>query len=95
MPFLPTSTRWETTALCATSTGVQIRPSRDNRALRTAMESGLPLAYFVGVGKGVYFPHYPVWLKEEDVVAHEFVVALDEDRTRSTCRSSACSSVPT
>ena len=25
------------------------------------MKSGLPLAYFVGVGKGVYFSHYPVW----------------------------------
>jgi putative restriction endonuclease len=52
----------------------------DNRALRAAMQSGLPLAYSVGVGKGVYFCHYPVWLKEEDVRAHAFVVALDEDQ---------------
>ena len=34
----------------------------DNRALRAALTDGLPLAYFVGVERGVYLPRYPVWL---------------------------------
>ena len=32
----------------------------DNRALREAMVQGLPLAYFIGVARGVYVPRYPV-----------------------------------
>lgn len=50
----------------------------DNRALRQAMVAGLPLAYFVGVAKGVYVPSYPVWLVDENPVRHEFAVAVDE-----------------
>jgi len=50
----------------------------ENRALRTAMIEGLPLAYFVGVAWGVYVPRYPVWLVEEDVARHEFAIAVDE-----------------
>ncbi len=50
----------------------------DNRALRQAMVEALPLAYFVGVAKGVYVPSYPVWLVDENVVRHEFAVAVDE-----------------
>jgi putative restriction endonuclease len=50
----------------------------DNRALRQAMVDALPLAYFVGVEKGVYVPRYPVWLVDENVVRHEFAVAVDE-----------------
>jgi putative restriction endonuclease len=52
----------------------------DNRAMRAAMSKGVPLAYFVGVDRGVYLPRYPVWLKAEDQLRHEFVVALDEDQ---------------
>ena len=50
----------------------------DNRALRQAMVESLPLAYFVGVAKGVYVPRYPVWLVDENAVRHEFAVAVDE-----------------
>lgn len=50
----------------------------DNRALRTAMAAGLPLAYFVGVAKGVYVPRYPVWIVGEDATACAFSVAVDE-----------------
>lgn len=50
----------------------------DNRALRQAMVEALPLAYFVGVAKGVYVPRYPVWLVDENAVRHEFAVAVDE-----------------
>lgn len=50
----------------------------DNRSLRAAMEGGLPLAYFVGVARGVYQPIYPVWLVAEDRQRHEFAIAVDE-----------------
>lgn len=49
----------------------------DNRALREAMVHGLPLAYFVGVARGVYLPRYPVWLVDEDIEHREFAVAFD------------------
>lgn len=49
----------------------------DNRALREALVNGLPLAYFVGVARGVYLPRYPVWLVGEDAGHHEFAVAFD------------------
>jgi putative restriction endonuclease len=42
------------------------------------MVGALPLAYFVGVAKGVYLPRYPVWLVDEDPGRHEFAIALDE-----------------
>ncbi|HUZ19331.1 MAG TPA: HNH endonuclease [Acidimicrobiales bacterium] len=50
----------------------------DNRALRQAMDQGLPLAYFVGVAKGIYVPDYPVWIVDEDPSRHQFAVAVDE-----------------
>lgn len=50
----------------------------DNRALRQAMVTGAPLTYFVGVGRGIYVPRYPVWIVGENPAAHEFTVAVDE-----------------
>jgi len=50
----------------------------DNRALRQAMARSLPLAYFIGIARGVYVPQYPVWLVEEDQARHEFAIAVDE-----------------
>lgn len=50
----------------------------DNRALRSAMESGVPLIYFVGVDRGVYVPVYPVWIAAEDPDRLEFAVSVDE-----------------
>lgn len=50
----------------------------DNRALREALISRAPLIYFVGIEKGVYSAHYPVWLVDEDRSRLEFTVAVDE-----------------
>jgi putative restriction endonuclease len=50
----------------------------DNRALRQAMQTAAPLAYFIGIERGVYVPRYPVWVVEESSVDHEFTVAVDE-----------------
>ncbi len=50
----------------------------DNRALRAAMLNGLPLAYFIGVARGVYVPRYPVWLVDENPADLEFAIAVDE-----------------
>lgn len=50
----------------------------DNRALLHAMAEGLPLAYFVGLAKGVYTVLYPVWIVDSHPEALQFSVALDE-----------------
>lgn len=50
----------------------------DNRALRAAMHSGVPMIYFVGIDRGVYSAHYPVWIVGEDESRLEFAVAVDE-----------------
>jgi putative restriction endonuclease len=58
----------------------------DNRALRRAMERGLPLVYFVGVG---YRPgtqtqwfdaQYPVFLVAEESAQHQFAVAYEVEQ---------------
>ncbi len=50
---------------------------RDNKALRNAMELRKPLAWFVGVGPGLYEVVFPIWLIDEEPSEHQFVVALD------------------
>jgi putative restriction endonuclease len=56
----------------------------DNRALRSAMELGLPLVWFLGVGfegktqTQVFEPFLPVWLIAEEPDQQQFVVAVDE-----------------
>jgi putative restriction endonuclease len=50
----------------------------DNRALREAMRSQAPLAYFYPVARGVYQAIYPVYLVNEDPAAHEFAVDLGQ-----------------
>jgi putative restriction endonuclease len=52
----------------------------DNRALRNAMGRGLPLAYFVGVARGVYQAIHPVFVVEEEPALNQFVVGIDEQR---------------
>ena len=42
------------------------------------MAKGLPLAYFIGVARGIYVPRYPVWIVEEDPTRLEFAIAVDE-----------------
>jgi putative restriction endonuclease len=50
----------------------------DNRALRVAMDERFPLAYFYGIGKGLYLPLFPVYLMQEIPERHEFVVGFEE-----------------
>lgn len=50
----------------------------NNRGLRNAMEAGLPLAYFLGIAKGIYLPIFPVYLMREIRDKHEFVVGFDK-----------------
>lgn len=52
----------------------------ENRALREAMVRGLPLIWFYGFAPSMYAAIYPVFLKDEEVGAHQFVVALGEDQ---------------
>ena len=55
----------------------------DNQWLRTAMERGLPLVWFIGIGHApgghtqVFRPEFPVWLVGEEPECHQFVVAVD------------------
>lgn len=48
-----------------------------NRALRRCLEFQLPVAYFIGVDRGLYHPLYPVYLLADDPQRHEFTVGLD------------------
>jgi putative restriction endonuclease len=50
----------------------------DNRALRDALATHVPLIYFIGLDKGLYSVHYPVWIVSEDRARLEFTVAVDE-----------------
>src|SRR3712207_2310237 len=54
-------------------------PNRsDNRALRTAMQEQRPLAYFIGVAKGVYQAQFPVYVVAERPEEHAFLIAVDQ-----------------
>ncbi|WP_137159773.1 HNH endonuclease [Blastococcus sp. CCUG 61487] len=50
----------------------------DNRALRTAMQDERPLAYFIGVAKGVYQAQFPVYVVAEQREELAFLIAVDE-----------------
>lgn len=52
----------------------------DNRALRAALDRNAPLAYFIGIDRGLYLAQYPVWIVGEDTARCEFTVALDEEQ---------------
>lgn len=52
----------------------------DNRGLRAAMEQGVPLIWFYGVGPGRYQPIFPVYLVAEEPENHQFVVATEVAR---------------
>jgi putative restriction endonuclease len=49
----------------------------DNMALREAMRSERPLAWFFGVAPNWFIPVYPIWLVDEEPSQHQFVVAFD------------------
>lgn len=50
----------------------------ENVALRNAMNSKLPIIWFVGVGKGLYEPIYPVWIIGDAPERLEFTLAVDQ-----------------
>lgn len=52
----------------------------DNRALRRAMEAGLPLIWFFGVAPGLFQPVFPVFLVDEELDKQQFVVDIDPQR---------------
>jgi putative restriction endonuclease len=58
----------------------------ENRALRNAMERGLPMLWMVGIGyvpgttQQLFDVRYPVYLIGEEPAEHQFVVALEQDQ---------------
>ncbi|MEW6060194.1 MAG: HNH endonuclease, partial [Actinomycetota bacterium] len=50
----------------------------DNMALRRTMELAKPIAWLVGVERGTYLVHLPVWIVGEEPEHQQFVVALDQ-----------------
>lgn len=52
----------------------------DNRALRRAMEEGLPLIWFFGIAPGLYQSVFPVFLIAEEADKQQFVVDIDPQR---------------
>ncbi len=52
----------------------------DNRAMRAALQRGLPLVWFVGVAPGVFLAQRPVWLVGDEPSDLQFAVALDEEQ---------------
>jgi putative restriction endonuclease len=50
----------------------------DNRSLRTAMQKQRPLAYFIGVAKGVYQAQFPVYVVAEQREKHAFLITVDQ-----------------
>jgi putative restriction endonuclease len=48
----------------------------DNRALREAYASQVPLVYFVGRGPGLYQVHYPSYITDDDQAVREVVVTV-------------------
>lgn len=49
----------------------------ENRALRAAMDRGVPLIWFFGVGPGSYLPVFPVFFVGEERESQQFVVDPD------------------
>lgn len=62
----------------------------DNVSLRRAMERGLPLVYYVGIGyvpgtrTQLFKPNFPVYLVAEEPAQHQFVVAVEEGQRAVT-----------
>lgn len=50
------------------------RDEATNRALRSAMQAGVPLIWFFGVGKGIFKPVFPVRVIGEEVEKQQFVI---------------------
>jgi putative restriction endonuclease len=54
-----------------------------NRALRAAVASRVPLIWFYGIADGLYLPRYPVWLVADEPTQLQVAVALDESQLYS------------
>ncbi|MFD6858151.1 HNH endonuclease [Rhodococcus sp. NPDC060090] len=52
----------------------------DNRGLRAAMNEGVPLIWFYGVGPSLFQPIYPVFIVAEEPEQHQFVIATEVAR---------------
>lgn len=52
----------------------------DNRGMRAAMEEGVPLIWFYGVGPSLFQPIYPVFIVAEEPEQHQFVIATEVAR---------------
>ncbi|WP_232284689.1 HNH endonuclease [Rhodococcus sp. R1101] len=52
----------------------------DNRGLRAAMDEGVPLIWFYGVGPSLFQPVYPVFIVAEEPEQHQFVIATEVAR---------------
>jgi putative restriction endonuclease len=50
----------------------------DNRALRKAIGSEIPLIWFVGLGASLFEPVFPIWIMGEERSQRQFVVAVDQ-----------------
>ncbi|MFP3459785.1 HNH endonuclease [Arthrobacter globiformis] len=50
------------------------RDEATNRSLRSAMQSGVPLIWFFGVGKGVFTPIFPVYVVGEEEENRQFIL---------------------
>lgn len=56
-------------------------PSKtDNLGLRAAMNEGVPLIWFYGVGPSLFQPIYPVFVVAEEPEEHQFVIATEVAR---------------
>ncbi|WP_426940080.1 HNH endonuclease [Pseudarthrobacter sp. S6] len=53
------------------------RDEATNRSLRSAMQSGVPLIWFFGVGKGVFNPIFPVYVVGEEEENRQFILDAD------------------
>ncbi len=52
----------------------------ENRALRAAMEQGVPMIWFFGVGVAQYQPVFPVFIVSEEPGQHQFAVTTEVGR---------------
>lgn len=53
------------------------RDEATNRALRSAMQLGVPLIWFFGVGKGIFKPVFPVFVVGEEEAHRQFILDAD------------------
>ena len=53
------------------------RNEATNRALRSALQTGVPLIWFFGVGKGVFKPVFPVFVVGEEERDKQFILDAD------------------